>query len=105
MENAVALSLHGELCLREDRDGRRRTLCYLRTKEGRETDFAIVEEDALKLMIEVKSRDRKPDPGILYFQQKYGYPSVQLVGDLRTENESGPVAIRRAEKWLKNPLW
>ena len=103
LENLVALSVLGAQNLAEDRDGKCRTLHYLRTKEGREVDFLTVSEQEPRLMIEVKAADREPSPALLYFHERYGFPALQLVGDLRQENEGGPVALRRALDWLESP--
>jgi hypothetical protein len=92
---SIALSLHRLLCLMEDQDGKERSLGYLRTKDGREVDFVLVVEGSPVLQIEVKATDRSISPGLRYFHEHYGIPAVQLVGDLRAENESGPVKLRR----------
>lgn len=105
LENFVALSLHRELCLREDRDGRKRQLRYLRTKEGQEVDFVLTEEDEPTLMVEVKSADRAVSAGLSYFAERYGIPGIQLVADLRAENEAGPIPVRRAMDWLEKPVF
>jgi predicted AAA+ superfamily ATPase len=103
LENLVALSLHRELCLREDRDGKPRQLRYLRTKEGHETDFLLTEDEQPRLMVEVKARDRVVSKGLRYFNERYGFPGVQVVGDLRAEVASGPLQLRRAMDWLERP--
>lgn len=103
LENLVALSLLRAQCLAEDRDGKPRSLHYLRTKEGKEVDFLTVCEEEPRLMVEVRASDRTPSPGLLYFHERYGFPALQLVGDLRQENEAGPFALRRALDWLEAP--
>ena len=103
LENLTALSLHRQLCLLEDQDGMERSLCYLRTKDGREVDFVLVTEGIPILQIEVKAADRSISPGLRYFHEHYGIPAVQLVGDLHTDNESGPVKLRRLLDWLERP--
>ena len=45
LENLVAVCLQKSLFYVEDRDGKRRSLDYLRTKEGKEVDFVTVERD------------------------------------------------------------
>jgi hypothetical protein len=105
LENVVALSLYRELCLKEDQDGKPRALRYLRTKEGKEIDFAIIEEEEPTLMVEVKNTDRELSPGLRYFNERYGVPGLQLVADLRAENAAGPLRILRAEDWLEQPTF
>jgi uncharacterized protein len=103
LENLAALSLLREICLREDRDGRNRQLAYLRTRDGREVDFLIVQEGAPPLMVEVKTSDNKISPQLRYFYDRYGFKGIQLVADLHSENESGPLHVRRAISFLENP--
>ena len=105
LENLVALSLLRELCLREDRDGRNRQLTYIRTRDGREVDFLIVQEGALQLMLEVKMSDNHLSPQLRYFHEHYGFKGVQLVADLHSENESGPLHVRKAISFLENPCF
>ena len=82
--------------MREDLDGKERRLCYLRTKEGHEVDFVLIEEENPALMIEVKAQDKNIAAGLIYFYERYKIPGIQLVGDLRLENHSGPIQIRWA---------
>ncbi len=105
LENLVALSLLRELCLREDRDGLNRQLTYLRTRDGREVDFLIVQEGAPPLMVEVKTSDSAISPQLRYFNDRYGFKGIQLVADLHSENESGPLHVRRAISFLENPVF
>jgi predicted AAA+ superfamily ATPase len=102
-ENAVALSLHRELRLAEDRDGKARALRYLRTKEGKEVDFVAAIEDVPVLMVEAKLADRELASGLRFFHERYGVPGIQLVADLRAERASGPLRLLRAQDWLCRP--
>jgi len=99
-ENLVALSLLKELLIQEDRDGQRRELRYLRTKEGIEVDFLVCVEDEGRLMVEAKTAEAAIDPGLRYFHGRYGFRGVQVVGDLRLERDEGEIAVRGAEGWL-----
>jgi len=101
LENLVAVCLHKHLSLLEDRDGISRPLRYLRTKDGKEVDFVMVEENRPTLMIEVKTADRDPSSGLTFFHDRYAIPGVQLVGDLRVESESKGLATLRALDWLE----
>ena len=101
LENHVALSLLKELCLREDADGIRRELRYLRTKEGREIDFLITVDDLPRLAVEVKTSEREISPGLSYFCGRYGMHGLQLVGNLRLEYEQDNIEVREAQKWLE----
>jgi hypothetical protein len=66
-------------------------------------DFLIVQEGAPPLMVEVKTSDNRLSPQLRYFHDRYGFKGVQLVADLHSENESGPLHVRRAISFLENP--
>jgi len=99
-ENLVALCLLKLQSRLEDRDGRNRWLRYIRTKEGREVDFLLVDEDSPKAMIEAKWGDREPSPQLRYFRDRYPIEAIQLVAELRQDYDSGGIALRRAAGWL-----
>ncbi|GAB6090581.1 ATP-binding protein [Spirochaeta dissipatitropha] len=101
LENMVALSLFRQLCLLQDNDGQRRSLCYLKTKEGREVDLLLVKESIPELMLEVKTSDRSLDDNLVYFHSRYGFNGIQLVADLRLEKSSGPLQVRRLLDYLQ----
>lgn len=101
LENHVAVALLKELFLLEDRDGKKRELRYLRTKEDKEADFLITVDDSPRLAIEVKTGDREISPSLSYFSSKYGFNGIQLVGDLRLEYDNGSIQVRKAQPWLQ----
>jgi hypothetical protein len=76
----------------------------LRTKEGQEVDFAIVHTQAgrtqVEQMIEVKTSDRTPHPGLRYFHQKYGYPAVQVVEHLSHEFQDQGIQFLKVSSFL-----
>jgi len=88
--------------MREDFDGKERRLCYLPTKEEHEVDFVLIEEDNPALMLELKAQDKNLAEGLVFFYERYKITGIQLVGDLRMENHSGPLQIRRAFEWREN---
>jgi predicted AAA+ superfamily ATPase len=69
-ENLVASHLLKRLHLIEDRDGHRCELRYLRDKEGREVDFAILQDGLLKELIEVKYADESISPSLRYYAER-----------------------------------
>lgn len=101
LENLVALSLLRQACWAEDRDGKSRSVRYLRTREGKEVDFVVTEEEVPLLMVEVKAQERQLSSGLKYFHATYGLPGVQVVADLPQENEAGHLKVRRALDWLE----
>jgi len=66
-ENFVATSLLKRLHFLEDRDGYRYELRYIRDKEGREVDFAIVKEGELEELIEAKYSDDNISKSLSYY--------------------------------------
>lgn len=100
-ENMVAVSLLKHVNAVEDYDGRRAELKYLRTKENKEVDFALVVEDDPVQLVEVKWADDSVAPALKYFNRKYDLPATQLVRHLRQEQMVGPIALRRAYDFLK----
>ena len=76
-ENLVASSLLKRLPFLEDRAGFRHELRYLRDKEGRKKDFAIVKEGVLEEPIEAKYSDENIQIPSLFLQSakaKKNYP-------------------------------
>jgi predicted AAA+ superfamily ATPase len=69
-ENLVATSLLKRLHFLEDRDGYRYELRYIRDKEGREVDFAIIKEGELEELIKVKYSDENISKSLLYYSQR-----------------------------------
>jgi len=103
-ENFVALSLLTHAEFMNDMTGADTRLMYLRTKEGKEADFVLI--DGLRgpeKIIEVKYSDTAVSKNLLYFRNKYNIPAVQIVKNL---NKVGFVAqdvsIVRAEEFLTN---
>ena len=69
-ENLVATSLLKRLHFLEDRDGYRYELRYIRDKEGREVDFAIIKEGELEELIEAKYADDTISKHLLYYSRR-----------------------------------
>ncbi|MBW2736636.1 MAG: ATP-binding protein [Deltaproteobacteria bacterium] len=99
-ENLVATALLKHLHAVEDTKGIATSLCVLRTKEKREVDFVLVEDEVPVSMIEVKLSDSEVSASLRYFHQRYGIPAIQLVKNLRQERLEGEIALRRAESFL-----
>lgn len=100
LENMVAVELLKHVYARTDYQAEECVLHYLRTKDGLEVDFAIATNDAIESIIEVKLADHKISKTLHYFQEKYGYQAIQLVGTLRHEVVHDNITVRSAEKFL-----
>ncbi len=100
-ENFVAVSLLKHIYGMNDYKGIRTELKYIRTKEGKEIDFCIAENNNAKLLIETKYSDKSLNKSLMYFSEKYNIPALQLVYQLRNEILEQNISIRKAESFLK----
>ncbi len=103
-ENLVACALLKEVHWHQDTRGASHELCFLRSKDGKEIDFAVIENDHPIQLIECKWRDQKVSPAFHYFRQFFpGIPAVQLIGDGLVRDLYFPenaFKICRAAEWL-----
>ena len=101
LENAVAAMLLKHLQFRQDGRGIECGLHYIRTKDGAEVDFALSENDALTQLIECKHADNSLHKPLQRFATQFAATeAVQLVAELRQEENRDRVSIRRAGDWL-----
>lgn len=100
LENMVAVSLLKHAYAMTDYKAEEYELRYLRTKEGTEVDFALVCQDKIEVMIEVKHADSSPSPSLVQLHKKYNYPAIQLVKFIRNEHERDEIKILSVEKYL-----
>ncbi len=100
LENMVAVSLLKHLNSIEDYQGKKTALNYLRTKEKKEVDFALVIDDKPVLLIECKLTDNKISPSLNYFHKKYTIPSTQIVRHLQQERMINGIELRRVVDFL-----
>ena len=75
-------------------------LNYLRTKDGAEVDFCIVNGLVPELMIEAKWSDATPGRSLLHFHKRYKIPAIQLVSNLRHERMASDITIRKGKEYL-----
>ncbi len=100
-ENFLAVSLLKYVLQKKDLLGRGGKLMYLRDKEGREVDFALVNEDnEVDKIIEAKLSDGALSKHLKYFKDKYGFKAEQIVKNLRNEYHTEGVQVLKAEKYL-----
>lgn len=100
LENLVAISLLKNVYGKVDYEAQEYSLHYLRTKDGLEVDFALVNQDEIEQIIEVKNSDSTPSKTLHYFHEKYDYPAIQLVKNLRNEHQKDGIKILNAQKFL-----
>ncbi len=101
-ENMVALSLLKHVCGMVDYLGKPYSLNYMRTKDGTEVDFCLVNRDKPELMIEAKRNDSMPGRSILYFNKKYNIPGLQTVLHLKQQKIEKGIEIRSGADFLKS---
>ena len=83
-ENLVASSLLKRIHFLEDRDGYRYELKFIRDKEGREVDFAVVKENVLEELIEVKYSDENISTSLKYYANRLKpLKATQIVATLK----------------------
>ena len=105
-ENLVATSLLKRLHFLEDRDGFRCELRYIRDKEGREVDFAIIKEGVLEELVEVKYSDDTPSKHLAYYAQRLKPKKVtQIVAKLKRPYDKNGIRVVDPLRYFTEPLW
>jgi predicted AAA+ superfamily ATPase len=93
-ENLVATSINKRLHFLEDRDGYRYELRYIRDKEGREIDFAIVKDGVLIELIETKYADDKISRSLVYYTKRLNpQKATQIVAKLKRPYDKGNINV------------
>jgi uncharacterized protein len=93
-ENLVAASLLKRLHFLEDRDGYRYELRYIRDKEGREVDFAVIKEGRLIELIEAKHSDENISKHLLYYANRLKpEKATQIVAQIKRPYDKGRIKV------------
>ena len=101
LENTVACCLLKHVQYLQDAKGEDISLHYIRTKEGKEVDFALAGKGTLTHFLEVKLSDEAASRNLRYFKQRYPeVNAVQLVHNARNEQQFDDISIVRAGDWL-----
>ncbi len=101
-ENLVATSLLKRLDFMEDWDGRRCSLNYIRDKEGREVDFAIIKDDVLEELVEVKLNDDNISKSLYYYTERLKpRRATQIVANLRAPYDSKGIRVTDPISYFK----
>lgn len=101
LENTVAVSLLKHIQFEQDYAGKRVSLAYARTKDSKEIDFVLTEDDQPECFIETKLSDTAV-PGILYTMLDL-FPAARvrmLVHHLRNDQSVDGIEISRLSDWL-----
>jgi uncharacterized protein len=93
-ENLVATSLLKRIHFLEDRDGHRFELRYIRDKEKREVDLAIVKDGRLTELIEVKYSDETISRSLRYYAERLKPDRcTQIVANLKRPYKKGRILV------------
>lgn len=102
-ENFVANSLLKEVKGIRDNSGSDGALKYLRTKNGKEVDFCLVDEyQEIREIVEAKNTDSSLDKNLEYFSTKYNLKASQVVRYLKYDRQiSDNIKIVQSEGFMK----
>jgi predicted AAA+ superfamily ATPase len=101
LENAVATMLLKQTHYRQDALGKDSGLHYLRTRDGKEVDFALSEGQTLTHLIECKHSDSTVHRPLARFAEQFPQAEgIQLVAQLRQPEVQRSVRICDAAQWL-----
>lgn len=78
-ENMLAAHLYKHCHYRQDSEGERIELYFLRDRDGHETDFMLTQDSKPAELIEAKYSDLSLSKGLLYFSEKLGVPKASQV--------------------------
>jgi len=102
-ENLVATSLLKRLHFLEDRDGYRYELRYIRDKEGREVDFAIIKEGKLEELVEAKYSDENISKPLLYYAERLKpRKATQIVAKIKRSYDKDRVRVTDPISYFSN---
>ncbi|MCI0471912.1 MAG: ATP-binding protein [Candidatus Aminicenantes bacterium] len=101
LENTTAVCLLKHIEYLIDVKGKNMSLNYLRTKDGKEIDFVISEDNEIRYLLEVKLSDSNLSKSLLSFGQQFSQAeSFQLVHNLRQEEYIKGINLGRAGDFL-----
>ena len=102
-ENLVATSLLKRLHYLEDSQGYKYELRYIRDKEGREVDFAIVKEGELEELIEVKYSDDSIARSLSYYADRLNpKKAIQIVAEIKRPYDKGKIRVTDPITYFSN---
>jgi len=102
-ENLVATSLLKRLHYLEDSQGYKYELRYIRDKEGREVDFAIIKEGELEELIEVKYSDDSIARSLSYYANRLNPKrAVQIVSEIKRPYDKGKIRVTDPISYFSN---
>ncbi len=103
-ENLIANALFRHAFANIDYAGEPYQLKYLRTKDGREVDFALICNNEIESILEVKVNDKNISPHLSWMHEKYQLKAIQLLKNLNQEHKVKNIELRHAQKYLTELL-
>ena len=102
LENTIAVSLLKHVHFINDTTAKGVHLHYLRTKDGKEIDFALLDDSGDMHMIEVKLSDESLSRSFSFFREKFfqNAQCTQAIMNLRREQYVDGIQIRNAAGFL-----
>ncbi|MBN1903793.1 MAG: ATP-binding protein [Deltaproteobacteria bacterium] len=101
-ENLIATSLIKRLHFLEDRDGYRYDLRYIRDREGREVDFAILKDGLLEELIEVKFSDEDISRSLSYYCERLKpINATQITANLKRPYDKNGIRVTDPISYFK----
>jgi predicted AAA+ superfamily ATPase len=101
LENTCAVCLFKHVQFLQDIAGQDIDLHYIRTKDGKEVDFAISQKGRATQLIEVKLSDDRRSSSLTWMSKQLPEAeAIQLVQHLRREQQIGNISLVDAAKWL-----
>lgn len=101
-ENLVGICLLKHVFAKVDYEAKETSLHYLLTKEKKEVDFVLAQNNQIEKIIEVKHADFSISSNLRYFHEKYHIPAVQVVKELKREWIDGKIEVVRGWDFLKS---
>jgi uncharacterized protein len=101
-ENMVAVCLYKHVCGLSDFLGKQADLKYIRTKDGVEVDFCIVEKDRPLQIVEAKAGGRDFGTSLKNIHEKYRIPAVAVIKNLKREYKENGIPVIPASQFLND---
>lgn len=105
-ENLIATTLLKRQHYQEDHQGYRCELRYIRDKEGREVDFALLRDGELEELVEVKYSDDVISPSLRYYTQRLKPKrATQIVATLENPYDREGVRVTNPFRYFSENVW
>ncbi len=101
-ENFVGTCLLKHVYGKIDYQAKNYSLHYFQTKEKHEVDFALVCDQQVEQLIEVKNSNHSVGKGLRYFHEKYDLPACQIVKNLKRERVQDAIQVLRGDNFLQS---